>query len=335
MDAIERARDLGAAAWEALCAYNIAPTPRNFEIWYSYLGSDNPKLAAQLDKLIKEAGPLTPGVLDALFQEFFADTANAGTVIAGSRELRQIATQMATRVAADRTLVHDYANALTQYEVSGEGAIDPELKRTIGALEQSTTHLHDRMRLLEQMLAASVERINKLESRLAKSEHDATRDALTGLANRRLFDTAIRDAADLAVRDQSPLCLLMLDIDHFKQFNDTHGHPVGDNVLRLVGKVLQDHLKGRDTAARYGGEEFAVILLSTPIDGAIVVAEQIRGLLSSRPIVNRGTGQKLGIVTCSIGVAQFQPGEAVGDLISRADAALYRAKRGGRNKVCT
>jgi diguanylate cyclase len=98
-----------------------------------------------------------------------------------------------------------------------------------------------------------VKRLTELRKRLAKAEEDATRDTLTGLANRRLFDSALQRAALRAGAEQVPMSLLMLDIDHFKKFNDTYGHPVGDHVLRLFGMVLRESIKGRDTAARYGG----------------------------------------------------------------------------------
>jgi diguanylate cyclase len=209
------------------------------------------------------------------------------------------------------------------------------LRQTAGTLGGATAQLANRMRTLEQLLIASQERIGRLEQRLAKSEHEATRDALTGLANRRLFDAAIQHAAVQHSQDGGDLSLLMLDIDDFKKFNDRYGHMMGDSVLRLVARVLSDHLKGRDTAARYGGEEFAIILVGARLEDAIIVGEQIRQLLETRPIVHRASGERLGIVTCSIGAAYYRHGETVGDLISRADDALYCAKRTGRNKICS
>lgn len=102
-----------------------------------------------------------------------------------------------------------------------------------------------------------------------------------------------------------------------------------------MARVLTEHTKGRDTAARYGGEEFAIILPGADLHGGIAVAEQVRRILERRPIMNRTTGQRLGVVTCSIGVAAYRPGDPVGELINRADKALYRAKREGRNTVRT
>ena len=125
----------------------------------------------------------------------------------------------------------------------------------------------------------------------------------------------------------------MCDIDHFKLFNDTWGHQTGDQVLRLVGHCLSENVKGRDTAARYGGEEFVVILRQTGLDSAVSLANQIRANVESKKLVKRSTGDILGTITISIGVAQLHPGESPSSLIERADTCLYAAKNAGRNRV--
>ena len=127
---------------------------------------------------------------------------------------------------------------------------------------------------------------------------------------------------------------MLIDADHFKHVNDTYGHKVGDLVLRLIGRVLASNVKGRDTAARYGGEEFAVLLTGADLHAGAIVAEQMRAALDGRRLVNKGSGQQVQGVTVSVGIAQFRPGETSATLVERADAALYRAKRGGRNRVC-
>jgi diguanylate cyclase len=125
----------------------------------------------------------------------------------------------------------------------------------------------------------------------------------------------------------------MCDIDHFKRFNDTWGHQTGDQVLRLVANCLSENVKGRDTAARYGGEEFVVILRQTALDGAAKLADQIRGNVENKKLVKKSTGDILGTITISIGVAQLRADDTPELLIQRADRALYRAKNTGRNRV--
>ena len=125
----------------------------------------------------------------------------------------------------------------------------------------------------------------------------------------------------------------MTDIDHFKTFNDTWGHLTGDQVLRLVAMSMKQNVKGQDIAARYGGEEFAVILPNTVLRSGLTVADHIRRAVMSKELMKRSTGQNLGRVTISLGVATARKGDTAQSLIARADACLYAAKRNGRNRV--
>ena len=158
-------------------------------------------------------------------------------------------------------------------------------------------------------------------------------DSLTGLFNRKAFDERLALATADSLEGGGTLCLLLIDIDHFKRFNDTWGHQVGDQVLRLVGECLRMNVKGKDTAARYGGEELAIILPDTAIDDAVTLAEQIRKAIGSMNIVKKKSREAIGPVTVSIGAAQFRHGETPDDFVARADHALYAAKEAGRNRV--
>jgi diguanylate cyclase len=158
-------------------------------------------------------------------------------------------------------------------------------------------------------------------------------DPLTGISNRKAFDADLKDAMDKARQTNEPLCLLMCDIDHFKAFNDTWGHTTGDQVLRLVGGCLSENVKGRDTAARYGGEEFAVILRNTVLADAVSLANQIRLYVERKKLVKKSTGDILGTISISVGVAQFSREDTQVLFIQRADKCLYAAKGAGRNCV--
>ena len=193
--------------------------------------------------------------------------------------------------------------------------------------------MSERNAKLEQQLTGTIEEISRLREDLDVLRREAYTDGLTGIANRKRFDQVLRQEVELAQQSGEDVSLLMLDIDHFKLFNDTHGHQVGDQVLRLLAATLQENVKGRDMPARYGGEEFAIILGRTAFQGAMAVAEQIRLAISSKRVRNRKSGEFLGQVTISIGVATLDPGEPINNLIARADKALYAAKRDGRNCV--
>ena len=125
----------------------------------------------------------------------------------------------------------------------------------------------------------------------------------------------------------------MIDIDHFKQFNDTHGHVLGDQILRLVARTITRLVREEDIPARYGGEEFTVVLPGATLDKAVEIADTIRLNVASKNAVNRRTGAVLGTITLSAGVAQYRPGESLTSLIIRADEVMYLAKQRGRNRV--
>ncbi|MDB5478221.1 MAG: hypothetical protein JWM96_716 [Alphaproteobacteria bacterium] len=159
------------------------------------------------------------------------------------------------------------------------------------------------------------------------------RDTLTGVANRKAFDTELKIRAADAIDKAKPLCLIMIDIDHFKVFNDTFGHPVGDQVLRLVAHTLQEGLRATELLARYGGEEFAIVVPGAKLRDAEKIGDRLRERIAAKDIVNQNKNEKLGRLSVSLGVSQLQPGEPLSQFVDRADRALYKAKASGRNTV--
>jgi len=161
----------------------------------------------------------------------------------------------------------------------------------------------------------------------------ATRDGLTGIFNHRHFKEVLEREMTRAVRYQRPLCMIMVDVDHFKNYNDSHGHPAGDYVLKILAEIIVARLRDVDSCARYGGEEFAVLLPETNLKSGKEVCEDIRGLVENYPFEGRET-QPLGKVTISLGVAEF-PADCDNSvsLVKKADEAMYRAKNDGRNRT--
>ncbi len=169
-----------------------------------------------------------------------------------------------------------------------------------------------------------------LEREWSAMRQAANTDALTNLANRAYLMPRLGRLLAEAIRDGRPLCVVMADLDHFKPINDTHGHQVGDQVLRDTAARLRAAVRDFDLVARYGGEEFIAVLRDTPLETALQVAERIRKRIGDSPFNIAGTSL---VVTISQGIAQVRSGDSVDALIERADAALYRAKQAGRNCV--
>ncbi len=175
---------------------------------------------------------------------------------------------------------------------------------------------------------------NSLEERFQQQLYDSvTRDALTGAYNKRMFTDQLDKAFSHAVRHNTPLSLAVLDLDHFKQINDTHGHPAGDAVLEQFGALMRQAVRNEDLFCRVGGEEFAVIMRECPAEYAPVAAERFRAAVEAHRFRHGRTPIP---VTVSVGVTTLEVGRhpTPAALYEEADQALYRAKRGGRNRVC-
>jgi diguanylate cyclase len=186
---------------------------------------------------------------------------------------------------------------------------------------------------LEKSLERSRSQIEELRATLSEAQQLGRRDSLTTLCNRRYFDETLNREVTESKTLGTELSLILADIDHFKSINDKLGHLVGDEVLKLFGKLLASNVKGRDTVARFGGEEFAIILPHTGIDNAGRIAEQIRSQLEGNRWVLKQTKHWIGKITASFGIAELAKDENAERLIQRADERLYEAKSRGRNRV--
>jgi diguanylate cyclase len=186
---------------------------------------------------------------------------------------------------------------------------------------------------LNARLQQSQAQIEKRRANLSESQRLGALDTLTHLKNRHWIEANLPKEVNAASESKEPLSLIMADVDHFKKINDTFGHAVGDEILRRFSELLSKNIKGRDTAVRYGGEEFVVVLPHTQIQGAHNLSEQIRAELENKKWMHHRTGQPIGKVTASFGLAQLRAGEKSDELLERADASLYEAKAAGRNCI--
>lgn len=332
LERIAEAQGYAGAAVGSMKQHGIAPNPQNFAIWYEYHAGQNADLKRMIDILASNHREFDERILHELYEDFF-------TSIKEELALHGISVQVQDSLHEVLGLVHTAHTDATRYgaalhDVSGQLVSDVSpLAVLIERLLGEAREMAERSERLGYRLKQSVQTIRTLEHTLDDVRREATTDGLTEIANRRAFDTILRETAAEAMNSGDDLSMLMIDIDHFKTFNDTWGHQTGDDVLRLVAAMLRQNIRGQDTAARYGGEEFAVILPTTPIDAAAAVGNNIRRACERNQFVTRDTQQPVGTITVSVGVACYDPGEALTNWIRRADAALYRAKQGGRNCV--
>jgi diguanylate cyclase len=208
-----------------------------------------------------------------------------------------------------------------------------QLRFIVETLVRATKEVEQANQTLQKRLVDSREEITVLQENLETVRTESLTDPLTTLANRKYFEESIKRFVEEADAKDIPLSVILTDIDQFKKFNDTYGHLTGDQVLRLVAMALKQNVKNHDVAARYGGEEYVVLLPKTALMAAVTVADHIRRAVMGKELMRRSTGETLGRVTISLGVASWRKGDTVGSLLERADACLYAAKRAGRNCV--
>jgi|TARA_B100000315_G_scaffold170864_1_gene159379 diguanylate cyclase len=333
-DDIEVAAGHARAAVDLMVTHQVPATPQNFTLWYTYASGRDPDLKRVIDDLI-EAGKEFDDFQNAeLFQKFFGFAREGATIQAASEKIDSSVKRVREFLSEATNGAHNFGETLeNSLSELVDGDKDVVVEKVIQSVASETEKMLAYNRGLEEQLSSTSVEIEALRQNLEDIQREAMTDALTGIANRKYFDVTLRTEAMHSMEDGSSLCLMLLDIDFFKKFNDNYGHQTGDDVLKLVAHTMSANIKGRDTAARYGGEEFAVILPDTVLETASVVAEKIRTTIESKRFRKKQTGEELDTITISIGVAEFHPGESLTELIQRSDDALYQAKGTGRNRV--
>lgn len=312
---------------------NAALNPISYAVWYEYVADISPALRARVDELTADGRLLDDEATEALFRDHIAEVDEEAVQRIGDG-FRKIMTDISRSALDARDEAGQFGTALEQWSEGLAKSRSCAVSSTdLAMLLRHTQDMRKSMTTLKSRLDDSHQEIQALRREIDRAREESLADGLTGLVNRRGFDQAL--AACLAARgegSQSP-SLIIADIDHFKRVNDNYGHLFGDKVLRTVAQILKENVKGRDTAARFGGEEFAILLPSTPLEGALSLAEQIRATISRCYIRRPHSPETISSITISLGVARHRAGESPTAFLSRADSALYAAKSGGRNRV--
>ena len=314
-------------------AANVPLTPPNYTVWFDHISGKNPALSRIIEQVRTKNIALTSERNREIYEKYCAPDIGGSEHIPAD-QIDDIVSQVAGTLSDVGKRTEEYGVALASASGSLDGApSEADTAEIIKNIRSETRAMDDHVRELQTQVQESQNEITALRENLEASKQAAMTDGLTGLANRRCFDEKLTELVAASAADGTPLSLVISDVDHFKKFNDVHGHQKGDQVLRLVGQTLKDSIKGRDLAARYGGEEFALILPETDIRGARSLAKNLRKTLASRRLAKKGSTETLSAVTMSFGVTEHIIGETIETFIARADAHMYQAKYEGRNRV--
>lgn len=328
---LERAAE---AALASLRRHKVLPTTVAYSVWLAHHAGQNPALSRAIASLEAKGATFDEALHFELAERYLGFGAASERAQALAAKAERVLTRLTLQLGGFRSDAAAFGNALREASGAiGETISPAELLELVRELQRTTQTMRERTFELERQLAERDAELASLREDLARVVEAINTDIVTGIANRRLFDRTLERLVAEAAERGSPLSLLMIDIDHFKSFNDLHGHPVGDRVLRLVATKLAEKAPAPRLAARFGGEEFAVLLPAVDTEEAAAIAESIRHEMATHEIVLKTGGKRLGAVTLSIGVATLRPNEPADKFLARADAALYRAKRNGRNRV--
>jgi len=331
-----RAFKLAGEALGFLRCHDLAPVPTNFTIAFSHIAGDHPSVVRDVSALIAEGNRMDPDRFAAIYDRYFGLGADAETLSIAAARIEAAVNHLVKELALAGDNAKAYGETLDTFSGELAAAVSLEsLKEALSNVLAETRRIETAHHAIEERVQSTSQEMVELKENLAAMRIEATTDPLTGIGNRKLFDRQLKEFVDAARSDGHPLSIVLADIDHFKRVNDSFGHLVGDMVLKKVAETFVECVKGRDLTARYGGEEFVVLLPGTPIKGAYVVAEEIRTTMAGKKLTRKSTGQVLGQITLSLGIAELRRGEEPKDMVARADAALYAAKRAGRNRTAS
>jgi diguanylate cyclase len=331
----EKIQKIGQQAIQLMTQHGTDPTPENYSIWYHYAQGNNPTLKKEIDQALRQRVPFTRDIMAGIYRRFLESQKDhmIQESAMGAQALLADALRLITEFGGETSAYNRQLDTNVQH-LSSTAVSDRPVQEIVKEIVERTKAVRDSGDALQRKLEESSREIQSLKTNLDRVSAESQRDFLTGLYNRKALDNYLEDAMKEVRENGGDLCALMIDIDHFKNFNDKFGHLIGDEVLKIVARSLTQSVKGKDYVARYGGEEFCVLLPSTPLQGGMVVAEALRKFVAENNLVRKDTGEKIASITVSIGVAKFRPdADNAASLIKRADEALYRSKKEGRNKV--
>lgn len=334
VDNLEQSELHAQKTLQLLTEHKVPPTPGNYEVWFLYSSGSADGLSAEIDALVAQGREFSSDVMADLRTRFSTTSKVSESISRTNASVEEHVGKVLALIDNSATDTKDYGETLRNYgEVLSDSDVGEQLKQVLSGLLEDTRKMEAKTMELNSELTSSAEQINKLRADLQDVTRESLTDPLTGLSNRKEFDTKLAKMSDDATKSGKPLTLILGDVDHFKKVNDNWGHQLGDQVLKLIAKVLRANVNNDVLVARYGGEEFSVVFPNTPIEDATRIANKIREVVASKQIRKKNSGETIGRITMSFGVAAYESGQDTADLIQVADSRLYVAKDAGRNQV--
>ncbi|MCL1137172.1 GGDEF domain-containing protein [Shewanella pneumatophori] len=313
---------------------SIPVTPDNYAVWYEYYKGINLDLKRAIDGLLENKVEFTPEICNSLYKNYiqmhYPDIIESVQI-----ETQVLINSLISKIASMSKGTSRFSASLSEFDTALKNNADPALlQRLVDGVTSELDEIIHANSQMDKSLSNMNQEVESLRNEMLELKSEVLTDQLTSLNNRRAFDQEVISHIDSFNHDNFESSLLVVDIDYFKKFNDTHGHLIGDKVLAYVAQALKNGVKGDDFVARYGGEEFVILLPNTNHQDAHKVAENLRRKIANRNLtIGKEKKLPLGNITVSVGVASLRPHDDKDSYFIRADEALYRAKASGRNCV--
>ncbi|MDW2113003.1 GGDEF domain-containing protein [Vibrio sp. 1731] len=312
---------------------HVAATPANYALWYTYVDKTIPELNFELDTVLENYGICPPATNKQLYNNYVASKAETSLEDLRTNVevlLHEVSSSMSDTISDTSSFSEMVDKSFNKLEKVEDNSLSiEEVMVVIRQLVAESHEIRHSTKFLNSQLTNASEEISRLKNQLAEVQQDALFDGLSNLYNRRAFD---KDLSSLIASNQA-MTLIMLDIDHFKSFNDNYGHLFGDTVLKAIARRLQQSCRDGICAYRFGGEEFALIVPNKSLRIARQYADTLRRMIEKLRIRDKRSGRQVHSITASFGVAEFELGDTPEALINKADKQLYEAKQLGRNRV--
>jgi diguanylate cyclase len=328
-----RSVEILKAALPDLNKNDLPINPYNYGLWYALLSEQNEALRKELEALLKERGVLTHEQSIELYKKHVIND-----LLIMDEGLQDGYTSTMSKIKRSANRTGETAKELNDELATTLSGIDDiessaELKSVVKSVAEKTLKVSKATEEFQDVITEAQKEIDRLKEELKEAKEAADIDPLTKLNNRRHFDEKLLHALSIRNTDRK-VGVIMVDVDHFKSFNDTYGHLVGDEVLKELANALRKCCKNTSvTPCRFGGEEFSVVLSRTTLRSARMLAENIRKHISMLLVRDPKTGRNVPQITASLGLAFAEESDTIESLVERADRALYRAKENGRNHV--
>ncbi len=333
-DAPQKATRIFDRLIETFKEQNINPTPLNYYVWYQYVKGNIPALRQEMDAILNDPFGYNDRVGKRLYDTYLVDQDEDGSEF--DRAFRRLIEVMIRKMDAWSDRLENHTQKLDECstKLSDPKLNSEEIQRITNTVIDTASSIKESSLAVQNEMIHSTEAVQELRKQLMEAKAEALKDELTQIGNRKAFNHAIEELILEAQDTPESLCMILCDIDHFKRFNDTYGHLVGDSVLRYFANIMQKDKQDNETICRYGGEEFAILLANTNLTLAIERAESIRKAIQEAHLKRKNSSEPLTTITASFGVASYKgQGEDAKSFIERTDKALYQAKKSGRNCV--